>query len=143
MYCITASKDLQFPYFISEGDSLIIDEDMELLSGDLVLLQLADKKEVSFYSDFMTVNEGVTAHLIKSVSKPCKDSDRALRLQRCGVPKLDSAIDELKGISFLLDCVYCSDDIGSHIHSKEGIDLLSVHIQNILKKLETVRDELE
>ena len=58
-------------------------------------------------------------------------------------PKLDNAIDELKGVSFLIDCVYYSDDMGTHIHQKEGIDLLSVQISNILKKLETVRDELE
>ncbi len=84
MYSIAASIDLQFPYFISEGDSLIIDENMELLNGDLVLLQSADKKEVSFYSDLMTVKEGVTAHVIRTVSKPIKDSDRASRLKRVG-----------------------------------------------------------
>jgi hypothetical protein len=85
MYCITASIDLQFPYFIDEGDTLIIDETLPLLNGDLVYLQSADKKEVGFYSNLMTVNEGVTAHVITSVSKPCKDDDRALRLQRCGL----------------------------------------------------------
>ena len=85
MYCITASIDLQFPYFIDEGDTLIVDETLPLLNGDLVLLQSADKKEVSFYCDLMTVNQGVSCHAITTVSKPCKDEDRALRLQRCGL----------------------------------------------------------
>ena len=85
MYCITASVGLIFPYFIEDGDSLIIDEDMELLNGDLVLLQSGDRKEVSFYSDLMSVKEGVTAHVIRTVSKPCKDSDRVVRLQKVGV----------------------------------------------------------
>jgi len=56
---------------------------------------------------------------------------------------LHESIDELKGVSFLLDCVYCSDDMGTHIHSKEGVDLLSVHVSNVLKKLETVKAEME
>ncbi len=60
-----------------------------------------------------------------------------------GTINLINAIDELKGVSFLLDCVYCSDDMGTHIHSKEGIDMLSVHVSDILKKLEIVREELE
>jgi len=85
MYSISASIDLQFPYFIDEGDTLIIDPSLPLLNGDLIYLQSADKREVSFYSDLMTVNEGVAAHVIETVSKPCKDSDRALRLQRCGL----------------------------------------------------------
>jgi len=83
MYCITASINLQFPYFISEGDSLIIDETLPLLNGDLIYLESANKKEVSFYSDLMSINKGVSCHVIRSVSKPCKDEDRALRLQRC------------------------------------------------------------
>jgi len=85
MYCITASINLQFPYFISEGDTLIIDETLPLLNGDLIYLESANKKEVSFYSDLMSINKGVTAHVITTVSKPCKDEDRALRLQRCGL----------------------------------------------------------
>lgn len=85
MYCITASVGLIFPYFIEEGDTLIIDETMPLLNGDLVLLQSANRKEVSFYSDLMAIKESVTAHVIRTVSKPTKDSDRALRLQRVGL----------------------------------------------------------
>lgn len=85
MYCITASVGLIFPYFIEEGDTLIIDETMSLLNGDLVLLQSADRKEVNFYSDLMAIKEGVLCHTIRTVSKPTKDSDRALRLQRVGL----------------------------------------------------------
>ncbi len=85
MYYIIASTDLHFPHFIKENDCLIIDEDMELLNGDLVLLQSAGRKEVTFYSDLMAVKEGVTAHVIRTVSKPTKDSDRASRLQRVGL----------------------------------------------------------
>lgn len=85
MYCITASVGLIFPHFIEEGDTLIIDETMPLLNGDLVLLQSANRKEVSFYSDLMAIKESVTAHVIRTVSKPAKDSDRALRLQRVGL----------------------------------------------------------
>ena len=85
MYCIIASTDLHFPYFIEEGDNLIIDETMSPLNGDLVLLQSADRKEVNFFSDLMAIKEGVLCHTIRSVSKPVKDSDRALRLQRVGL----------------------------------------------------------
>lgn len=38
MYSIIATTDLQFPYFINEGDDLIIDETMPPLNGDLILL---------------------------------------------------------------------------------------------------------
>lgn len=76
MYCITASVGLIFPYFIEEGDNIIIDETMPLLNGDLVLLQSADRKEVNFNSDLMAIKGGVTAHVIRTVTKPCKDSDR-------------------------------------------------------------------
>ena len=85
MYCITASNNLEFPYFVNEGDTLVIDETMPLLNGDLIYLQSADKKEVSFYSDLMSLNEAVTAHVTTSVSKPMRDSARASRLQRCGL----------------------------------------------------------
>jgi len=85
MYSIIASINLQFPYFINEGDTLVIDETLPLLNGDLIYLKSANKEEVSFYSDLMSINEGVTAHVIETVSKPCKDEDRALRLQRCGL----------------------------------------------------------
>lgn len=85
MYCINASIDLQFLDIISKEDSLIIDEDMPVLDGDLVLLRSCEKKSVAMFSDLMTVNEGVSCHVIISVNKPCKDSDRALRLQRCGL----------------------------------------------------------
>ncbi|MBV5278869.1 MAG: hypothetical protein J0647_07545 [Campylobacteraceae bacterium] len=85
MYFITASIDLQFLDIIKENDSLIIDEDMPVLDGDLVLLQSGGKKGVAMFSDLMTINEGVSCHVIHSVNKPCKDSDRALRLQKCGL----------------------------------------------------------
>lgn len=34
MYCITASNNLEFTYFVEVGDTLIIDETMPLLNGD-------------------------------------------------------------------------------------------------------------
>lgn len=56
--------------------------------------------------------------------------------------KLDNAIEELKGLTFILDCMLFADEAGSHKYSKEGIDLISCNASNILKRLEEAREKM-
>lgn len=87
MYCVPVSTDLLFcPIPINLGDDLIIDENMPMMDGDLILLQWDNKKMVTSYFDCMTIKEGVTAHVVYSVNKNVKDDEatRHARLKRVG-----------------------------------------------------------
>ena len=87
MYCVEAVMGLIFPPFVEEGDFLTMDENMEVLDGDLIYLQSSSKTSVGFYNGLMLLGEGVTAHVIVNINRPIKDDEatRQARLKRCGL----------------------------------------------------------
>ena len=87
MYCVEAVMGLVFPPFIEKGDFLTMDENMEVLDGDLIYLQSSSRTSVGFYNDLMQLKEGVTAHAIVNINRPIKDDEatRQARLKRVGV----------------------------------------------------------
>ena len=150
MYKVIATDDLYFPQFINDGDCLIIDENAEVLVGDLLYLQSEDKISINFHHDLMQLKEGVTAHVIVEVKRaPQNEEAREVKPKNIEWSKtvntddIEDINEKVKGATVLLDGLLFADDVGHNKYQKHAYTALNDILFKVIENMDELKGNID